>query len=70
MLSFMAKDYFGEHELLFLPLAALVIFVTIFAVVTIRALKADRGVIDALAGLPLVDDTPAAGAPPTRKNPQ
>ncbi len=56
MLSFMARGYFGEHELMFMPLLALLIFCGVFAFITVRALRADKEAMQALAGLPLSDD--------------
>ena len=56
MLSFMARDYFGANELLLMPLIAFILFIGIFALVTVRALRADRQDIELMAGLPLADD--------------
>lgn len=61
MLSFMARGHFGESDFLFMPMVALGLFIAIFAIVTWRALRADKAAIADLASLPLVDDTCAAG---------
>ena len=68
MLSFMARDYFGANELLLMPLVAFILFIGIFTLVTVRALRADTQEIELMAGLPLADDVPdTSGADETRR---
>lgn len=56
MLSMMAQGFFSESSLLILPIVALFIFMAVFTLITVRALRADKDSIRALAGMPLVED--------------
>jgi hypothetical protein len=56
MLSFMAKGFFSDSEVMFLPLLALFIFLGVFVFVVIRVLRTDRASLQRVAALPLADD--------------
>ena len=56
MLSMMAKNFFSESPLLMFPIAALLIFIAVFTVVTIKVLRTDKESLQTVAGLPLADD--------------
>jgi len=53
MLSFVAMGYFQKSPLLIFPLIALLLFLTVFIVVTVRALRASPSSYDAISRLPL-----------------
>lgn len=53
MLSFVAMGYFQKSPLLVFPLIALLLFLTVFVVVTIRALRASPSSFEAISRLPL-----------------
>ncbi|MBK8170692.1 MAG: CcoQ/FixQ family Cbb3-type cytochrome c oxidase assembly chaperone [Sandaracinaceae bacterium] len=55
-MSTIAHHFYTESPLLFLPLVALLIFVGVFAAVSIRAMTASRDSLDAAARLPLESD--------------
>jgi len=57
MLSWFAGDFFAKSPMLAAPLVALAIFVTVFAVVTVRALFTNGRRIEELSRLPLEDDS-------------
>lgn len=57
MLSMMAKGFFMDSPLIFFPVLALVIFMTVFTAITIRTLRSSRESLQHVAGLPL-DDGP------------
>lgn len=48
------------------PVISLVLFVIVFAVAVIRALRLDRRLVEQLSRLPLDGDHPAPGAPAPR----
>ena len=62
MLSWMATDFFARSPLLVYPVAALGIFMLVFAGVSLRTLLAPQERMDALARLPLHDQR--GGDPP------
>lgn len=62
MLSWMATDFFAQSPVLAYPVAALGIFMLVFAAVTLRILLAPKERIDALARIPL-DDEPGDDRP-------
>jgi len=56
MLSWIATDFFAQSPVLAYPVAALGIFMVVFAGITLRTLLAPKERIDALARLPLNDE--------------
>jgi hypothetical protein len=57
MLSWIASDFFRQSPLLFYPILALAIFMTVFFATALRvALFADKAHIDKLSRLPLEED--------------
>lgn len=56
MISPMARIFFHESPLLIFPVIALLIFVGVFILITVRALRADNASIKYAAALPLLDD--------------
>ena len=56
MLSVIAKGYFGSSTVMFFPIVALVIFLVIFTILSIRAFIADPDVIREASLLPLAND--------------
>ncbi len=56
MLSAIAQGYFNSSSVLFFPIAALLLFLTVFTIITIRVLTSSSESIDVTAALPLVDD--------------
>jgi len=59
----MFRAFFEGSELLGYPLAGLVFFIAVFVLATAAALRKQRGQVDALARLPLADDTAPLHAP-------
>lgn len=53
MLNLMAMSYFQKSPLLLFPLIALVLFLTVFIIVTVRAMRASPSSFDATSRLPL-----------------
>ncbi len=60
-MSAIARQFFADSPVIVLPIVALLPFVTVFVLVTVRALRARRADIDALARLPLGDSEEAPG---------
>lgn len=58
MLSMMAKGFFANSPVLFFPVVALLIFIGVFTLITIRVLRTDKIALQEVAGLPLTDDLP------------
>lgn len=56
MLGWFASDYFSQSPVLIFPLVALGLFMTVFMVVSLRALFARKPNLDRLAQLPLESD--------------
>jgi len=56
MISWMASDFFAQSPVLALPVVALVLFVTVFGAVSLRAALKGKGEIDYLSRLPMADD--------------
>ncbi len=52
----MHAQLLSQSPLLMLPLAALLLFATVFIAVSVRALLTSRAAVDAASALPLVDD--------------
>jgi cbb3-type cytochrome oxidase subunit 3 len=55
MLSQLAADYFARSPVLAYPIAALALFMIVFIVVSVRALRSHKSELDAMAALPLQD---------------
>jgi hypothetical protein len=60
-MSFIAMDYFRQSPLLAMPVLALVIFMLVFASVSLRALFTKSAAWEAMARLPLRDDAASTG---------
>ena len=58
-MSAIARQFFAVSPVIALPIVALLLFVTVFVLVSVRALRARRADIDALARLPLGDSEEA-----------
>lgn len=56
MLGWAATEFFANSPLLVLPLISLVIFVTVFMVMTVRAIRMDEALVDEISTLPLEED--------------
>ena len=56
MLSFMAGDFFASSQVLFLPIAGLVLFVLAFTLATVRVMRRPRAELEPIANLPLEQD--------------
>lgn len=56
MLSIIAKGFFASSPLLFYPILALVLFLALFTVLTVRVLRSDKSTLNDAAALPLADD--------------
>lgn len=55
MLSQIAKNFFADSPVIAYPLVAMVLFMTVFLVITWRTMRRDRSELDALAQLPFAD---------------
>jgi hypothetical protein len=55
----MYRDLLANSSLLVLPLAALVLFLCVFAGVVVRTLATKRELVDEAAALPLSEDKPS-----------
>lgn len=66
MLSVIAKGFFSSSPVLIFPILALLLFLFIFTVITIRVLATDRETIHKLTVLPLVDEIPQTAHTKTR----
>ncbi len=53
MMSEMARDFFGNNPALSGPLVAMLLFTVVFALASVRALRAERTHVDRLARMPL-----------------
>lgn len=69
MLSLMAKGFFSESSLMIFPLIALFLFIAVFTVITVRALRMDKETLHDIAGLPLADDLLVTNQTTKRTNP-
>ena len=56
MLGWFASDFFAESPVLFFPVLALMIFMTVFITVSLRALFKPKSELDRLAQMPLSED--------------
>jgi hypothetical protein len=61
-MGFMALDYFRQSPLLAMPVLALVIFMLVFALITLRAFWVSKARWDEVARLPLESDAEADGS--------
>ncbi len=61
----MWKSWFVGHELVWMAVPAMFIFVSAFVIATVRALRTPPDELAASAVLPLSDDTGAAPTSPT-----
>lgn len=59
MLSQIAKTFFGASPVLGYPVIAMLIFLAVFLVVSVRALRKDRSEIDQLAKIPFEGEEPS-----------
>jgi len=50
-----ARQFFADSPVIALPIVALLLFFAVFVLVTVRALRAPRADVDALARIPLGD---------------
>lgn len=50
-----ARQFFADSPVIALPIVALLLFFSVFVLVTVRALRAPREDVDALARIPLGD---------------
>jgi len=57
MISELARDFFQNNPTIAGPLVAIGIFVVIFTIATIRAMKADKSYIAHMSHLPLDGDS-------------
>lgn len=55
MLRQLSADYFARSPLLAYPVIALAIFLVVFVVVSVRALRSRREEVERMAALPLTD---------------
>jgi hypothetical protein len=60
MLSLMAKEFFAHSPLMLYPVVALVLFFTVFSLLTWRTLRRPKQELDVFADMPLADDVPAS----------
>jgi cbb3-type cytochrome oxidase subunit 3 len=58
-MSAIARQFFADSPVIVFPIFALLLFVAVFIVVTVRALRTQPSEIDALARIPLADDDEA-----------
>ena len=58
-MSSIARQFFADSPVIFFPVLALILFITVFLLVTVRVLRARREDIDALARIPLGDSEEA-----------
>jgi hypothetical protein len=56
VISWLASDFFARSPVLLYPVVGLVLFMTVFATVSARALLRRREELDRLSRLPLDDD--------------
>ena len=61
----MWKSWFVGHELVWLAVPAMFIFLGFFIIASIRALKKPQGEVTAVAALPLFDDVTSSSANPS-----
>ena len=57
MISWLASDFFSQSPVLALPVAALLLFMPLFTVMAVRALKLPASEVQSLADLPMTRDT-------------
>lgn len=57
MISWFAGDFFARSPVLLFPLVALALFVSVFMLVSLRALLWKKEDLEALSMLPLEDDS-------------
>ena len=60
-MSRLASDFFAQSPALLLPVLALVLFVVVFTVMTVRAMKMNKKTVTRLASLPLQHQEDADG---------
>ena len=61
MLRQLSADYFARSPLLAYPVIALAIFLVVFVVVSVRALRSRREDVERMAALPLLSDSEVSG---------
>ena len=66
MIGWLVKDFFGASPMLALPKIALIIFLVVFVVVTIRTLLLKKSDVEAQAHLALEDGRLVGGLVPAR----
>ncbi|MCA9579483.1 MAG: hypothetical protein R3B40_05650 [Polyangiales bacterium] len=57
MISWLASDFFAQSPVLALPIAALLLFMALFTVMAVRALRLPIAQVETLAQLPMEHDT-------------
>ena len=57
MISWLASDFFSQSPVLALPVAALLLFMMLFTVMAVRALRLPADEVKDLANLPIASDT-------------
>jgi len=57
MLSKLAATFFSQSPVMFYPLAALLLFLLVFLIVSARVIRSNKESYDALASLPLDIET-------------
>jgi hypothetical protein len=61
----MWKSWFIGHELVWMAVPAMFIFLGTFLIATVRALKKPQSEVSAVAALPLLDDVTSSSASPS-----
>jgi len=61
MMRMLTEGYFAQSPVLIFPVIALCLFMTVFVVVTLRALSARKSDFDAMASMPLEDSSSEEG---------
>jgi hypothetical protein len=62
MISWLASDFFAQSPVLALPVAALLLFMMLFTVMAVRALRLPADEVNSLANLPIASDTASIAA--------
>ena len=60
-MGWFARDFFQTSPMLLYPIVALLIFISIFAVVAVRTMRMKKGDVDAMARLAVGDETVSRG---------
>lgn len=57
MISWLASDFFSQSPVLALPVVALLLFMVLFTVMAVRAMRLPASEVQSLAELPMSRDT-------------